>query len=106
MKRLMPWAGWIGGIAGWFVSQQSGSMLSQLDCTSAGPGAMLAIGALGAVLALGGGLLSWQAWRAVPHDDIPTRRFVAATGGLAAAIFLFAIGIQTLAALVIPRCHA
>jgi hypothetical protein len=106
MTRLAPWAGWIGGIAGWLVSQQGGSTLSQLDCRAANPGVILAIGVVGAVLAVGGGLLSWRTWREVSHDDIQARRFVAATGGLAAAIFLFAIGFQTLAALIIPRCHA
>jgi hypothetical protein len=107
MSRIAPWAGWIGGIAGWFISQQIGSGFSQLDCRRVDLTPMLVIGAVGAGLAIGGGLISWRAYRgAVGADLVPTSRFIAATSSLAASIFLLAILFQTLAALIIPQCHA
>lgn len=109
MRRLLPWAGWIGGIAGWMFSDQTGSDLAQLDCTRADPLTMALIGLVGAALAIGGGLLSLGVWRTPGRTDQPyagARRFIAGTGILAAGIFLLAILFQTMSSLIIPRCHA
>jgi hypothetical protein len=103
VRRLAPWAGWIGGAAGWFGSQQLGSNFAQLDCAQADATALLLLGLLGAALAGGGGLISWQAWL---NRSEETRRFVAATATLAGAVFLLAIVFQTLSSFVIPQCHA
>lgn len=106
----MPWAGWIGGFLGWVLSDQGGTSLAQWDCTRAMPSVMLLIGTGGALLALLGGALSLRVWRRLagapdrPHAG--ARRFVAATGTLAAGIFLLAILFQTVSSLIIPQCHA
>ena len=110
MKALAPWAGWILGIVGWMMTHQTGSDLAQTDCTKAHLPLMLAIGVAGASLALVGGLVSLRLWRRLAGNmEQPyagARRFIAATGGLAAGIFLLAIVFQTLASFIIPRCHA
>jgi hypothetical protein len=110
VSRLSPWAGWAGGLLGWVLSDQAGSDLAQWNCTNAAPPLMLAIGAGGALLALAGGLVSFRVWRALSADlyepSAGTRRFIAATGALAAGIFTLAIVFQTVSSLIIPRCHA
>jgi tetrahydromethanopterin S-methyltransferase subunit D len=106
----MPWAGWIGGLLGWFVSDQGGTSLAQWDCRRAVPSVMLLIGTCGALLALLGGVLSLRVWRrlagALDQPYAGARRFVAVTGMLAAGIFLLAILFQTVSSLIIPQCHA
>ncbi|MDX3899231.1 MAG: hypothetical protein QHC40_01720 [Sphingobium sp.] len=109
MNRLTPWAGWIGGLLGWVLSDQTGSDLAQFDCTRAHPLVMLLIGLVGAALAVAGAAFSLRAWRMAGATDQPgvgTRRFIAGTGIFAAALFLMAILFQTMASLVIPQCHA
>jgi hypothetical protein len=101
MTRLLPWMGWIGGLAGWLLSQQLGTSVVQLDCDSAIPIPVLLFIFAGALAAVGGGYASWRVWRR--SED--TRRFIAFTAALAAAVFLGAIVLQALA-LVIPQCDA
>lgn len=108
MTALRPWAGWIGGLAGWFTAQQLGGSLVQLDCGDALPIAM-AGGALGAAIVLIGAFLAWPIWRTSADLEQPyagARRFIAGTGELAAALFLLAIIFQTMSSLIIPQCHA
>jgi len=110
VNRLAPWAGWIGGLLGWVVSDQAGSDLAQWDCTRAVPVTMLSIGVTGAAIAIAGGLVAFGVWRGLAGNlDQPyagARRFIAGTGALAAAIFLLAIVFQTASSFIIPQCHA
>ena len=109
MSRVAPWAGWIGGIVGWFVSQQLGANFVQLDCDAANLAPMLLVGLLGAAFAVGGGIVSLTVrWRH-PEKTGPqgrSRSFVARTAALAALVFTLAILFQTISSLVIPQCHA
>lgn len=108
MTRLRPWAGWIGAVAGWVLSDQAGSDLAQLDCASARPPVMLAIGAAGLFCVIGGSFmaLSCRQSRADAAGGADVDRFIAGTGLLAAGIFALAIIFQTMASLIIPPCHA
>jgi hypothetical protein len=109
MSPLAPWAGWIAGILGWIASDQLGSDLVQLDCTRADLAPMLAIGIIGAAVAILGGLVSLRAWRRPGQAQpvsVGARRLIAGTGTLAAGIFLLAILFQTTASFIIPQCHA
>ena len=108
MSRIAPWLGWIGGIAGWFVSQQFGSSYAQLDCDAANLAPMLLVGLFGIALAVGGGVMSFAVWRH-PGGAEPAARsasFIAGTAALAALVFALAIVFQTLSSLIIPQCHA
>lgn len=108
MRRLAPWAGWIGGLLGWLISDQVGTTLAQADCSKADLPVMLLIGVVGAAIALAGAAISFLIWRAGGALDQPgegTRRFVAVTGMLASVIFLCAIIFQTMSSLIIPQCH-
>ena len=76
---FVPWAGWIGGGLGWMLSDQIGSDLVQTNCAAADPLLMALIGIAGAVLAIGGGLLSFRHWRASGADTRATMRAAAAS---------------------------
>jgi len=107
MRGLAAWAGWIGGLGGWAVSDQVGTSLAQADCTRADLPVMVAIGVAGAAVVIAGGLISLSVWRTAGDPDRPgegTRRFIAATSVLAAGIFLLAILFQTMSSFVIPQC--
>ena len=103
----MPWAGWIGGLLGWAVSDQVGTSLAQADCTRADLPVMVAIGVAGAAVAIAGALISLGTWRNAGDLDQPgegSRRFIAGTSVLAAGVFLLAIIFQTISSFVIPQC--
>jgi hypothetical protein len=108
MSRLAPFAGWAGGLFGWFLSDQLGSSLVQDDCGRAEPLLMGLIGLGGALIVLAGAIVSLHVWQgsnaAVATARSAPRAFVAATGLLASGIFLLAILFQTMSSFVIPRC--
>ena len=107
---FVPWAGWIDGGLGWVLSDQIGSDLVQLNCAVADPILMAAIGLMGALLAIGGGLLSFRHWLAsdadTGRDHAGSRRFLALVSSMAAGLFLLVILFQTGSAFIIPQGHA
>jgi len=98
---IAPWAGWIGGTAGWLLASQLGADLAQLDCARAGPLTMTLIGLCGALLAIVGGLVSLRVWR----RSSGSLRLIAMTGVLAAGLFLLTVLLPTIASYIIPPCH-
>jgi hypothetical protein len=108
MSRLAPFAGWAGGLLGWFLSDQLGTSLVQSHCGRADPLLMALIGIAGALVVLAGGLVSLHVWQrsATPLETARSaaRGFIAGTGLLASGIFLLAILFQTISSFVIPRC--
>jgi hypothetical protein len=104
MRRLLqPWAGVIGGAAGWFLSQQAGSDLVFARCGSAHGWIVVLLGILGLALAAAGGLLSWRVWREA-EDAASGRRFAGLLGVLTAAVLAFPILLQVVAGLLVPGC--
>lgn len=100
--KLAPFAGVIGGLVGWAVSDQLGSSLVIDDCRRGTPLVMVAIGLGGLAVAAFGGLVAHRIWRRGAASE--GRRFVALIGmGVAAALAL-AILYQTVGTLIIPRC--
>jgi hypothetical protein len=108
-EALLPWAGLLGGAIGWALAHQIASNAAQENCRLAGPLLFGGTGLLAALLAVGGGWLSFTVWRgtAAGEDAIGkgTRRFIGGVGAMAAAIFLGAIVLQTIAGFIIPACH-
>ena len=102
-RAVLPWAGVVGGAAGWFVSQQAGSNMVFAHCENGRWWGVALIGLLGIALAAGGGLLSYRRWRA-DERAASGRRFVALLGALVAALFAFPILMQTVAGLLVPGC--
>jgi hypothetical protein len=101
---LLPWSGLLGGWLGWFLSQQVGSDQSFDNCQGSPPLLVLLIGLLGLVVAGLGAWLALPIWRQ-RRADHGTRRFIAGTGIVIAALFGIAIILQAAASLIIPPCY-
>jgi hypothetical protein len=108
-RDTLPWAGLIAGLLGWALPDQIASNIVQENCRLGGPLLVGGAGLLGALLALGGGWLSFGVWRAAPAEQEAigqgTRKFIAAVSGLSALVFIGAIILQTIAGFIIPACH-
>ena len=90
----------LGAGFGWALSHQAGSDLVTDKCHTANPVVMILIGLVGLGIACFGGLVSWRA----AGNEEGGRKFVAWVGVLMAALYSIAIVMQTLAALILPRC--
>lgn len=106
----IPWAGLASGPAAWVVATPLHYALAPWVCAH-GP-AVLMVPAVALVLllvALGGGLLSWRAWRATPapagEEGGRPHHFLAALGMLAAGLFALVIALQGAAGLVFDGCE-
>jgi hypothetical protein len=103
-ERFMPWAGLALGTAGYFLAHQIGSDSTFQDCRVGSP-LMVIVGTLAGLLVIGSGALgSWQVYG--ESDEGPSRRFVAAIGLLACALFAIGVILPAVAAMLIPRCSA
>jgi hypothetical protein len=106
IERLMPWGGLVAGALALALQQQILADLLHYVCTDE-RALGLAIGAGAALLTIAGGAASYRAMRASSATlDIGARRFVAKLSLIAAAFFLFAIALQTAAAVLAPPCGA
>jgi hypothetical protein len=107
--RFGKWSGaWLGTLA-WIADQQIVSMKAYASCPPHSHALAVGVGLACAVLAVIGGLRSWQVWRALPAgpaggDQTRTDRFIAALSMLLAAISILAILFGTTAG-VILRCE-
>jgi hypothetical protein len=103
-SRAAPWAGLIAGALGWTLHQQVLADMLHFDChlgsAAAGLLALLSVGAL----ILAGAWVSLASRSA--SAATPARRFVASLSVMAAAIFFFAVLLQTLATVILPGCGA
>lgn len=99
---LTPWAGLFLGAAAWALHHQIGADANMWSCVQANGGFVITTGLVCLVLALIGGLVSWQAAAADPGSQY--HRFARAVGLLAAGVFLLAILFQTLAGAIVPAC--
>ncbi|MBP2292892.1 hypothetical protein [Azospirillum rugosum] len=104
-----PWAGWLAGPLGWIIQHQGGSNTVFWNCTLGQPSLVVTLGVVGALVALGGGWLSWRAVRDVgsgetvePHWG--SQRFIGMVGVLVVLIVLVAIAGQTMAGLILRGC--
>ena len=96
--RLVTMLG--AGPLGWMLHQQLQSSLEHFDCRYGGP----TYGAIAGAL-IGSGVVAagLDAWR-MRARAAGVMQFLATAGCLSAALFLFAIALQTLAALIVPVC--
>jgi hypothetical protein len=102
---LAPWAGLFLGAFGWFLHHQTASDANYFDCRQADGVFAVWTGILCAVIVAGGGLISWLAGRGQGDGRGQNHRFGRLVGMAASAIFLLAVGFQTLAGVLVPACH-
>jgi hypothetical protein len=100
-SRSAPWAGLVAGAAGWALHQQVFADMLHFDCHLGDTFAGLAAGAAILVVLAGAGFVSWQSSRAAASH---ARRFIGVLGAMAAAVFAFAIALQTIASALLPGC--
>ncbi len=105
MEPLAPWLGLVGGACGWLLSHQAGSNSVFDDCRIGEGWFVILVGLLGLALALGGGLVSLTIWRR-GDGETEGRRFMGLVGALLASLAAFAIILQSVAGLILPRCLA
>jgi hypothetical protein len=104
-SALAPWAGLLLGAAAWFAHHQIGADSNIWDCRSAGGAFTIVVGLICGAITLGGGLISWVAQAPEDGETRQNRGFARIVGMTGAAIFLLAIGLQTLAGVLVPACH-
>ena len=102
-KRLaLAWGGLAAGGGVWFLAHQIGSDLTFANCPASGALPVLLIGIVALLLIAGGAFLSWRIRR--DREALEGHRFTALLGIAVSAILAFAILLQTMAGLFIPRC--
>ena len=101
-EQFLPWAGLAVGIVGTGLAHQFGSDGVFNDCDAASPLPLLLAALAGIALTVGGALVSWR----VLADDKQgsARRLIATISVGAAALFVFAMLLPMVAALVLPPC--
>lgn len=103
-SRAAPWAGLIAGPLGWSLHQQALADILHFNCH-------LGSATLGVIgLLLSGLLMVAGAWLSLLSRNAlgatPARQFIATLSVMAAAIFFFAVLLQTLATMILPGCGA
>jgi hypothetical protein len=104
-SRLAPWAGMFLGAAGWFLHHQAGSNANYWDCRLGGPLYTVILAVACSAIVAAGGWISWRIWRSpAGPDGMEPRSFAGLVAAGCAALFLFAIAMQTLGGLIVPKC--
>jgi hypothetical protein len=96
-----PWAGLVVGLLAVSIVHQYGSEGVFNDCQTVSPGPLLLVAFLGLLACAGSGLVSWRTMRGSAEE---ARRVVAVISVGCAALFMFAILLAMIAALVLPPC--
>ncbi|HZP67214.1 MAG TPA: hypothetical protein VFB32_13005 [Rudaea sp.] len=103
-SRFAPWAGFVAGPLGWALHQQLLADMLHFDCRLGGAVPGLVAGLCLAGVLVASASVSWRARDAEPARSL--RHFVGTLSAATAAVFLFAIALQTLASVILPGCGA
>lgn len=99
---FMPWAGLVAGIVGVAIAHQFGSEATFNNCDANSPVPLLIVAVLCLVLIAVGAL---ESWRVLKEDsETSARRLVAIISLGCVALFIMAILLPMIAALVLPPC--
>ena len=103
---LHGWAGLVLSPLAWALHHQAGSDLIDADCHRVGNVIPVLIGCLALAVTIIGAFLSLGAWRS-EHAEIEGSpvRFLAALSLMASGLFGLTIGVQILAAILLPACY-
>jgi len=99
---LMPWAGLMIGLIALGVAHQYGSNGMFDDCRATSPGSLLIVSLLAIVATVSGAFLSWRVFD--DDSEAPVRKVVAAISMGTSALFVIAMILPMIAALLIPPC--
>jgi hypothetical protein len=104
LEHMAPWLGLLGAGFGWGLAHQLGSNSVFDDCRTGTPLFIVAVSLVALLIALAGGYFSWDIWHRGKETE--GRRFLGLLGTLLTAIASFAIVLQAVSSLIIPRCLA
>jgi hypothetical protein len=99
---VMPWTGLVVGLTALIVAHQFGSDGSFDRCLSVSPAPLLVVSLLAIIATAAGAFASWRVFR--NRSEGPARKVVAFVSIGASALFVFAMILPMIAALVIPPC--
>lgn len=99
---FMPWAGLIAGTVGAGLAHQFGAEGSFDNCSRFAPVPLLIVSAICLLIVAVGGLESWHVVRG--DSETPARKVVAIISVGSVALFVLAILLPMVAAVVIPPC--
>ena len=105
LEHVAPWLGLLAAGLAWFVAQQVSSNAVFDDCRAGDGGFLLLVGLVALLIAAAGGYFSWDVWRQ-GRKETEGRRFIGLLGALLAALAAFLIVLQSVSALILPRCVA
>lgn len=101
LSRFAPWAGLAIGVLAVAIVHQFGSDGVFDNCRANSPGPLLIVAAVGLLICLVSGLVSW---RSIRKDADEARRVVGVVSAGSAALFAFAILLAMIAAIALPPC--
>jgi hypothetical protein len=99
---LLPWAGLVTGVVSAGFAHQFGSEGVFDRCISFSPGPLLIVSVIAIAATAVGALASWGVLR--KESETPARKVVAAISVGASALFVLAMILPMIAAMVIPPC--
>jgi hypothetical protein len=99
---LMPWAGLMTGVLAIGVAHQFGSDGQFDDCLAFSPVALWIVSVLAIAATIAGAFASWRVFR--NDREAPARKVVAIVSVGACALFVYAMILPLIAAVVIPPC--
>lgn len=104
IEHVAPWLGLLAAGLGWGLSHQIGSNSVFDDCRTAGNGFVLIVCVAGLLIVAAGAWFSLDIWR--QREESEGRRFIGLVGALLAALAAFAVLLQAVSAIILPRCMA
>jgi hypothetical protein len=99
---LMPWSGLLIGLVALSIAHQFGSDGMFDDCLAVSPGPLLIVSLLAIAATVGGAFLSWRVFSNV--SEAPARKLVAVISVGTSALFVMAMILPMIAAVMIPPC--
>ena len=101
LDAFVPWAGLVVGVAALAIVHQYGSEGVFNDCQQVSPGPLLVVASLGLLACAASAFVSW---RSIRGSDSESRRVAGVISVGSAVLFIFAILLAMIAALVLPPC--
>jgi hypothetical protein len=100
-EAFMPWAGLVVGLVALGTVHQFGSEGVFNDCRTVSPGPLLVVAFLALLACIASAIASW---RSMSGSASEARRVIAVISVGSGALFVFAILLAMIAALVLPPC--
>ena len=102
LEQFRPWAGLVVGILATAFVHQFGSDSVFDHCAAASPAPVLVVGLLGIAVTIAAALISWRAAKGGDEQESWALMGFVSVG--IAALFVMAMLLPMIAALVLPRC--